>query len=396
MVLKKSQAEVVSHAVTRNALNKEDVQMENTIMICLALLVAMALAGESRGQETQNPMPVTAATSITLIERGALLVEDFDGPEMNPKIWRIAHQDPDLTIIKQQGGRLELTARGLVRMDGFWGTACFRYKDVVLVGEMDVRTEGSPPHRLALHLCGGDGKRSPDHWVELLMVDLGDKARFFAGAALPEGFDRRTNQSLDLPHPQGQGFLCRVELNGVTNLAELWVKAADGWKRVCDPIELPLRTVHTEVKFNGNFGAKPGTQPEVTSRAWFDNVRIYPRPQSHYVSIRLVGPRGGQVWSRKDGGWPPMIVDAAGKTRKISDIKVELRTEDGEQVIASSQSSNFGFYLLPLKDAPWDVYPVAAQVHVLLDGKLLGQPLRIEQKGGEGLYPDDVYDVVVR
>lgn len=47
-------------------------------------------------------------------------------------------------------------------------------------------------------------------------------------------------------------------------------------------------------------------------------------------------------------------------------------------------------------DAPWDVYPVAAEVRVLLDGKPLGEPLKIECKGLNGLYPDDVYDAVLR
>jgi hypothetical protein len=55
-----------------------------------------------------------------------------------------------------------------------------------------------------------------------------------------------------------------------------------------------------------------------------------------------------------------------------------------------------GFYLLPLKDAPWDVYPVAAEVRVLLDGTSLGEPLKIECHGLNGLYPDDVYDAVLR
>jgi len=68
--------------------------------------------------------------------------------------------------------------------NGLWGLTTAKYKDVVLVGEMDIRSQGSSPHRLALHLCGGDGVRSPDHWVEIDMVDLGDKARFSPMAAL--------------------------------------------------------------------------------------------------------------------------------------------------------------------------------------------------------------------
>lgn len=369
--------------------------MANAMVVCMVLLSVGVLAARGEAQQEQPPAAVTAATSLKLSERGALLIEDFDAAEMNAKLWRLARQDPEKTTVAQQGGRLELTARGLLRMNGFWGLGGVKYKDVVLVGEMDIRSTGAPPHRLALHLCGGDGKRSPDHWTEIAMVDLGEKARFSPASALPEGFDRRSNQFLELPHPPGRGFLCRIDLDGVTNLAELWVKAEDGWKRICEPIELPLRTVHTEVNLNGNYGGSPGASAEVTSRAWFDNVRVYPRPQSHHVGLRLVGARGGAIFTREGGGWPPMITDAAGTVRRISDLKVELRTEDGSQVVASVQSTNFGFYLLPLKDAPWDVYPVAAQVHVLLDGEVLGKPLLIERKACEGLYPDDVYDVVM-
>ncbi|MBI5771363.1 MAG: hypothetical protein HZA93_26555 [Verrucomicrobia bacterium] len=314
---------------------------------------------------------------------------------MNSKIWRVHHRDPDRTTMRQQGGRLELTASGIVQMNGFWGLGGVKHKDLVLVGEMDVRTTGAPPHRLAFHLCGGDGGRSPDHWVEILMVDFGPTAGFLAGASLPVGFKAPRNHSLELPHPPGRGFLCRIELNGTTNLADFSVKAADGWKPVCDPVELPLRTAHAELKFYGNHGRRPAIPSEVTSRAWFDNVRIYPRPQSHHVGIRLVGADGQEVWTREAGRWPPTITDAAGKSRKITELTVELRTEDGTQLAASAQSPTFGFYLLPLKDAPWDVYPVAAQIVVLLDGKPLGKPLRIERNGVGGLYPDDVYDVVI-
>ena len=225
------------------------------------------------------------------------------------------------------------------------------------------------------------------------MVDLGEKARFSPMAALPVGLNRHQDQFLDLPHPAEQSFVCRLTLNGDTNQTELSVKTAEGWRRICDLIDLPLRTIHTEVKLHGSQGAA-GAE-ETTSQAWFDNVRIYPRPENHHVGIRLVRPDGGQIWFREDNSWPPKIIDAEGKSRSIEDIEVQLRTADGRQ-IASVRSGNMGFYLLPLKDAPWDVYPVATEVRVLLDGKMLGKPLQIECRGVQGLYPDDVYDVVLQ
>jgi hypothetical protein len=108
-----------------------------------------------------------------------------------------------------------------------------------------------------------------------------------------------------------------------------------------------------------------------------------------------VRPDGGQIWFRENGGWPPKIIDSDGRSRSIEDVEVQLCTTDGKQV-ASVRSSNMGFYLLPLKDASWDVYPVTAEVRVMLDGKVLGKPLQIECNGMKGLYPDDVYEVVIQ
>ena len=362
--------------------------------VSLAVLVAIPslLATGDEPLSAAVP-PITTATSIRLIERGAILAEDFDAKDMDRAKWRVWQENADRTTVGQEDGRLNLTARGPIGHNGLWGLTTAKYKDVVLVAEMDIRSLGSSPHRLALHLCGGDGVRSPDHWVEIDMVDLGDKVRFSPMAALPLGLDRHYDQSLELPHLAEKSFLCRLTLNGGTNLTELSVKTGEGWQRICDPIELPLRTIHTEVKLHGSQGTT-GAE-ETASQAWFDNVRIYPRPESHHVGIRLVRPDGGQIWFRENGGWPPKIIDSSGKTRSIEDMEVRLCTADGKPV-ASVRSSNMGFYLVPLKDARWDVYPVAAEVRVMLDGKVLGKPLQIECNGMKGLYPDDVYDVMLQ
>lgn len=361
--------------------------------VSFAILAAIqSLLATGDEPPTAAVPPVAIATSIRLIERGALLTEDFAAKGLDRTKWRVWQENADHTTVVQETGRLNLTARGPIGHNGLWGLTTAKYKDVVLVAEMDIRSQGSSPHRLALHLCGGDGVKSPDHWVEIDLVDLGDKVRFSPMAALPLGLDRHYDQSLELPHPAETSFLCRLTLNGDTNLTELSVKTAAGWQRICDPIELPLRTIHTEVKLHGS----PGTAgaAETNSRAWFDNVRIYPRPENHHVGIRLVRSDGGQVWFRENGGWPPKIIDSAGKARSIEDLEVQLCTADGK-LIASVRSSNMGFYLLPLRDAPWDVYPVAAEVRVMLDGKVLGKPLQIECSGMNGLYPDDVYDVTL-
>ena len=71
--------------------------------------------------------------------------------------WRVWQENAERTTVCQENGRLSLTARGPIGHNGLWGLTTAKYKDVVLVGEMDIRSQGSSPHRLALHLCGGDG-----------------------------------------------------------------------------------------------------------------------------------------------------------------------------------------------------------------------------------------------
>ena len=74
---------------------------------------------------------------------------------------------------------------------------------------------------------------------------------------------------------------------------------------------------------------------------------------------------------------------------------MELWTADGKTRVASVQSQLEGWYLLPLKDAPWDLYPQGARIRLLLDGKVWGQEVEIPVRGLDGLYPDDVWDLVV-
>ena len=74
-----------------------------SIMLVPWWLLGTALAGRADAQQTQPPAPVTAATAIELCERGALLVEGFDAPEMNAKLWRIARDELELEVEVRAG-----------------------------------------------------------------------------------------------------------------------------------------------------------------------------------------------------------------------------------------------------------------------------------------------------
>jgi hypothetical protein len=345
---------------------------------------------ETERKSIVKPPKITGPTTIRLIQSGAILAESFDGADVDRTRWRVWQNTPERSKVYQKDGRLNIEATGMIRMEGLWGLTTAKYKDVVLAADMYIRSAGPSPHQLCLHLCGSDSVFSPDNWVELQMVDLGDSLLFKPRASLPVGIDRREGQSLKLPFHEDKGMQCRVVLNGTTNLTELSVKTNTGWQKICDPIELPLRTIHAEVKLNGQQTSK--TLGVTHSKAWFDNVRIYPRHESHHIGILLKGSDGGSVYFRD--GWPPTITDPDGKERPITDLNIELRTADG-MMVASVSAPTFGFYLLPLRDAPWDLYPVNAEIRILLDDKILGSPLKIERSDVKGLYPDDVYEVIM-
>lgn len=359
--------------------------------------LAMLLAWAGASVADQGPVPIReGAIQIRPVECGAWLTETFDGAEPNLTIWRVWHSDPARVGLRVAGGRFELTATGAIGHNGLWQLAATKYKDVVLVARLDARTEGPDPHPLALHLCGGDGSHSPDHWTELLMYDQGDQARFSYWSTAPNGaftFDAASERVLD--RTATEGFLAKVEMDGSSNLATTWVHDGRRWQQVGPAVELLLRTVHCEVKLRG--GAPPRGPGETRTTGWFDDVRLYPRPRSHPVGVRLVREDGSPIWSRGAAeAWPPKIRLGDGPERSIEDLSVELWTADGATRVAAVRSQNMGYYMLPLKDAPWDVYPVSARLRVVVDGRPLGQDQLVQVDGLKGLYPDDVWDVVMR
>lgn len=361
------------------------------------LLLAMGGAPWAQALGGTGPLPIVEGpVAVRRVERGALLVEPFAGTEPDLSTWRVWHSDPDRASFAVRDGRFELIAEGDVGHNGLWQLACAKYKDVALVARMDVRSDGPDPQPLALHLCGGDATRSPDHWTEIVMYDEGPRARFSYWSTAPNGafaYDPASEVVLD--RHGSEGFLAKVELDAGTNLATTWVRDDGVWRQVGPAVELLLRTVHCEVKFRGGLPAKgPGV---TTSRGWFSELRMYPRPETHPVGVRLVREDGSQIWSRgADEAWPPKIRVGDGPERSIEDLAVELWTLDGAMLVSRIQSQNMGYYMLPLNSAPWDAYPVAARLRLVLDGQPLGQDVAVPLDGLDGLYPDDVWNLVVR
>ena len=88
----------------------------------LAILAALRtfFPTDSEPQPAEVP-PATTTTSIRLIERGAILAEDFDTKDLDRGKWRVWQANADRTTVGQEEGRLKLKARGPIGHNGLWG-----------------------------------------------------------------------------------------------------------------------------------------------------------------------------------------------------------------------------------------------------------------------------------
>ena len=129
----------------------------------------------------QQLLPVIrrGLTGWRLLERGAHLIEDFEAPEVDRERWRVWHSDPQHVTFEFNSGRFSIQAAGPIGHNGLWQLKARRFKDVTLVGRLDIESSVARSHDLCLHLCGGDMPTSPDHWVEVAMRDLdGEQVEF--------------------------------------------------------------------------------------------------------------------------------------------------------------------------------------------------------------------------
>jgi len=55
----------------------------------------------------------------------------------------------------------------------------------------------------------------------------------------------------------------------------------------------------------------------------------------------------------------------------------------------------FGYGLLKLKEGPWDIYPVGAVIRVFFKDQQIGPDHIIHSETVDGLYPDDVYTIIL-
>ncbi len=361
--------------------------------------------------------PPPFVNGIRKVTCGAILTEDFSGSAIDLTQWRIWEQNPEQTTIEQNGGHLVLTASGVVGHNGLYGLVTTPNKHIVFLGRMYIRSweqrnsnnPSEAPHRLAFHFCGyngggqfcdghqrrggGRGMPSPDHWVEILMTDRGDSAEFSVGAALAENSEFPSSDSVLLPYPPNddQGFMVRIIFDAGTNLAVFAVWDGTAWRSISSPTFLPLNVSHVEAKFHRGVGENTPEAVLTFSIAWFEDLRVYPRPESHFVTVELVKQDGTIL--RESQEWPPMFRAPDESMHELKELKVRLVTTDGH-MISESRGEQNEIHSLLLREAPWDIYPVSARIQLILDGEVIADRV-IEAHGLTGLYPGDAYEITL-
>ena len=320
---------------------------------------------------------------------GAPIRDDFDAPRINEALWRIWTTDPDRFVSEQRDGRYWIHVTGAVGYNGLSSLVEMETRDIVAVCRAGVDSTDGALHYGIMHVCGS-GRFSPDHWFEIDLRDgEGKKASASVVMVVPTETDDKYRGSYDLPLPAKDGYLLKIVCDGATHECQGFAKVHADWWALGDPFEVPARATHLEIKTNG------AEEKGRSSTIWFDDCRVYPRPQTHYVTVMLVRADGQSPGARGDDG-RPICFDGENNEIPGCDLTVRLYAADGKTLVSEAHSGPaFGYALLPLSHAPWDTYPVAAVLRVFWKDVQLGPDHVIESRGVEGLYPDDVYTLAL-
>jgi hypothetical protein len=330
---------------------------------------------------------------LRLLASGAHLRDAFDGPALDERTWKKKVPDAGRARVEVKDGRLWIHAAGPMSHNGVFSDPEVGGRDVVLVCRAGIEAqrgaEGaaaeSPPHAALVHLCG-QSRRSPDHWIEVeLRAADGGGAEAALGAQGPP-YPVEVAGRVALPGRAADGCLVKIVNDGATHRARAYVRTADRWEPVGDPVYVPTRHARVELK------TRSAGRGEGATDIWFDDCRLYPRPETHLVTVSLRRADGSALAARLPGAWPPVAYGPGNGRLTHRAVLVKPFTSDGATLVdAVSVTPEMGFAALSLEKAPWDVYPASAVLRVFAGEAQVGPDHVIESRGLLGLYPDDVY-----
>ena len=349
-----------------------------------------AVAGVEAVGEAGPPRYRTSGP-LARVSAGAPVRDDFEAGAIRSQLWRIWHSDPRSVRLEQKDGRFWIHARGTVGYNVLVSRVDMPTRDIVAVCRMGVSSPEGGLHGGIVHVCGS-GRWSPDHWFELsLRATSTGAARATIGASIPPEHRGGYRGSYELPPAGPEGFLTKVVCEGATNQCRGFVRVGLEWWQIGDAFEVPARSTHLEIKTMGP--DKGGASTAI----WFDDCRLYPRPETHYVTVVLQRPDGRHPGDAVGGGDHQVCFDEDNREIPDCEFTVKLYASDGTTLVdETSTGAAFGYALLKLEHAPWELYPAAAVIRVFVGDQQIGPDHVIESQGVEGLYPDDVYTIPLR
>ncbi len=330
------------------------------------------------------------SSNLELADRRFVVRDDFEGDRIDETRWRIWLTDPGSARVEQKGGRLWVHTEGTVGYNGVVSRAELDTRDLEVVCRAGIQSPGAADHHAIIHLCGCS-QWSPDHWLEIKLLSRGENVtRAAAVPSIPVDLAHGDRAALDLIHDAGEGHLFKISSDGFTNMTRAFVRLDGAWQPLGGPFEVPARTTRLELKAEG------WRKSDRPSSAWFDDCRLYPRPESSYVVVSFHRADGRRPAVGIAGTWPPVAFDAGNRPFTGRDVTVRLLAADGESLVAEARAGDaMEFGLLKLREAPWDAYPVEAILQIFVKGTQLGPDHVIRGEGVDGLYPDDVYSLTL-
>jgi len=323
------------------------------------------------GQQPRIRQPRTKTVKLL---SGALFADDFEdgldlrkpGDRNDPDAggkWSLWNLDPMIRVGVEDGAlAIKGTSSGTrtINFNGLVGRV-HRETDVILVTDVKVVApdENLPGIHVAMaHLCG----RFPDHFNELSFGRSKDghvgwrqvqDGGYVPEAGAIEGFGPYGDE-------HERWYTLKLEHRSDTEESRAWVLREGTWKEVGTAHAVVMASSRVELKVNV-------PTPDMPVETWFDNCRLYLRPETHPARF---------------------LVHAAGGGLVIEGARVELALEGDEETLLTATTNALGWADLSL---PADrLYPLAAKMRIeFRDGSTWEHA--IEKSPGEGLYPGDVW-----
>jgi hypothetical protein len=331
----------------------------------------------------------TTTGALARVSTGTVIRDGFDSDRIDERLWEVKDHGAGEAAVEQKGGRLRITLSGPTGYNGLVGRTQIDSRDLVLVCRMGIDSPPGSLHRGLLHLCGS-GPWSPDNWIEIAVGGSSAGTDAYLNFHVPEEIDTSDWLPVTLPTPAGEGGLFEISCDSASHLCRAYVRSGGDWRPIGKAFEVPARGSHVELKSEG------WLDPGLRSVVWFDDLRLYPSPESRYITVVLRRKDGGGPGLGAGGRWPPVAFDPANREMSERGIVVRLYARDGTTLVSGAIASlGDGFALIRLDATPWDVYPVPAVIRVFTGEKQIGPDHVIESAGVDGLYPDDVYTLEI-